>query len=67
LLLLATVTGWVDAIGFTRLFQVFPANQSGNMVLFGISVGNAGRHPPGVPGSRAQARKSLPGPTLEGT
>jgi uncharacterized membrane protein YoaK (UPF0700 family) len=39
-LTLAAVTGWVDAIGFTHLFGVFPANQSGNLVLFGISVGD---------------------------
>jgi len=39
-LTLAAVTGCVDAIGFTRLFGVFPANQTGNIVLFGISVGD---------------------------
>jgi uncharacterized membrane protein YoaK (UPF0700 family) len=37
---LAAITGYVDAIGFTRLFGVFPANQSGNVVLFGIALGN---------------------------
>jgi uncharacterized membrane protein YoaK (UPF0700 family) len=39
-LVLVLVTGFVDAIGFTRLFGVFPANQTGNIVLFGISVGD---------------------------
>jgi uncharacterized membrane protein YoaK (UPF0700 family) len=37
---LATIAGFVDAIGFTRLFGVFPANQSGNAVLLGIGVGD---------------------------
>lgn len=36
---LASITGYVDAIGFTRLFGVFPANQTGNVVLFGIGLG----------------------------
>lgn len=40
-LALASVTGWVDGIGFTRLFHVFPANQSGNVVLFGVALGDA--------------------------
>lgn len=39
-LVLTIVTGIVDAIGFTRLFHVFPANQTGNLVLLGISVGD---------------------------
>jgi uncharacterized membrane protein YoaK (UPF0700 family) len=39
-LVLVLVTGFVDAIGFTRLFGVFPANQTGNIVLFGISIGD---------------------------
>jgi uncharacterized membrane protein YoaK (UPF0700 family) len=39
-LVLVVVTGFVDAIGFTRLFGVFPANQTGNIVLFGISIGD---------------------------
>ena len=34
------IAGYVDAIGFTRLFQVFPANQSGNAVLLGIAIGD---------------------------
>lgn len=39
-LVLTIATGIVDAIGFTRLFHVFPANQTGNLVLLGISVGD---------------------------
>ena len=37
---LAAITGYVDAIGFVHLFGVFPANQSGNVVLFGIALGS---------------------------
>jgi uncharacterized membrane protein YoaK (UPF0700 family) len=37
--LLAAVAGYVDAIGFDRVFDVFPANQSGNAVLLGIGIG----------------------------
>lgn len=37
---LAAVAGCVDAIGFERVFDVFPANQSGNAVLLGIALGN---------------------------
>jgi uncharacterized membrane protein YoaK (UPF0700 family) len=39
-LLLAAVTGYFDAVGFTRLFSVFVANQSGNVILFGIGLGD---------------------------
>lgn len=39
-LVLTVITGIVDAIGFTRLFHVFPANQTGNLVLLGISIGD---------------------------
>ena len=38
--MMALIAGYVDAIGFTRLFDVFPANQSGNAVLLGIAVGD---------------------------
>ena len=27
--MMALIAGYVDAIGFTKLFNVFPANQSG--------------------------------------
>mgnify|MGYP002336513559 CR=1 FL=1 len=37
---LATITGYVDAIGYTRLFEVFPANQTGNVVFFGVAIGD---------------------------
>ncbi len=37
---LAVVAGFVDAVGFTSLFAVFPANQSGNAVLLGIGIGD---------------------------
>ena len=36
---LALVAGYVDAICFDGVFDVFPANQSGNAVLLGISIG----------------------------
>ena len=38
-LTLALVAGCVDAVCFDRIFDVFPANQSGNAVLLGIAVG----------------------------
>lgn len=38
--LLAAIAGYVDAIGFNRVFDVFPANQSGNAVLLGIGLGD---------------------------
>jgi uncharacterized membrane protein YoaK (UPF0700 family) len=38
--LLAATAGYVDAIGFDRVFDVFPANQSGNAVLLGIGLGD---------------------------
>ena len=37
---LAFVAGCVDAIGFGRVFDVFPANQSGNAVVLGIALGH---------------------------
>jgi uncharacterized membrane protein YoaK (UPF0700 family) len=36
---LAAVAGMVDAICFGHLFDVFPANQSGNVIFFGVAVG----------------------------
>jgi len=38
---LGAVAGFVDAVSFGRLFEVFPANQSGNAVLLGIGLGDA--------------------------
>jgi uncharacterized membrane protein YoaK (UPF0700 family) len=38
--LLAVIAGYVDAVGFTHLFDVFPANQSGNAVLLGVAIGD---------------------------
>jgi uncharacterized membrane protein YoaK (UPF0700 family) len=38
---LAIVAGLVDAVCFARVFDVFPANQSGNAVLLGIGLGRA--------------------------
>jgi uncharacterized membrane protein YoaK (UPF0700 family) len=40
-LLLALVTGYVDGVGFVHMFTVFVANQSGNVILFGIGIGDA--------------------------
>ena len=37
--LLATVSGFVDAFVYLRVFPVFTANQSGNLVLAGIAIG----------------------------
>lgn len=37
---LAAVAGYVDAVSFSQLFGVFPANQSGNVILAGIAIGN---------------------------
>ncbi len=35
--ILAVTAGFVDAVGFLRLFGVFAANQSGNLVLLGMA------------------------------
>ena len=35
---LAVTAGFVDAVGFLHLFGVFPANQSGNLVLLGMAL-----------------------------
>ena len=42
---LAMVAGFVDAVGFSRVFGVFPANQSGNVIFLGMALGGS----PGVP------------------
>lgn len=42
---LAVAAGFVDAVGFLRLFGVFPANQSGNVALLGMSLDDAAPAP----------------------
>ena len=37
--LLATVSGFVDAFVYLRIFPVFTANQSGNLILAGVAIG----------------------------
>ena len=43
---LTAIAGCVDAIAFTRVTGVFPANQSGNLILLGLG---AGGFPGGAP------------------
>ncbi|MGI9577495.1 MAG: YoaK family protein, partial [Microthrixaceae bacterium] len=38
-ILLAMVSGFVDAFIYLRVFPVFTANQSGNLILAGIAIG----------------------------
>ena len=45
---LAAVAGFVDAVGFNRLFGVFPANQSGNVAFLGMAIGSARFSPASV-------------------
>jgi uncharacterized membrane protein YoaK (UPF0700 family) len=42
-LVLAALTGFVDAVAFDRFLGVFPANQSGNAVFLGVAIGG-GEH-----------------------
>lgn len=42
---LAAITGYVDAVGFASFLGVFPANQSGNMVFLGMAIGGDGPTP----------------------
>jgi uncharacterized membrane protein YoaK (UPF0700 family) len=42
---LAAVTGFVDAVGFASFLGVFPANQSGNLVFLGMAIGGHGPAP----------------------
>ena len=42
---LAAITGYVDAVGYASLLGVFPANQSGNMVFLGMAIGGNGPTP----------------------
>jgi uncharacterized membrane protein YoaK (UPF0700 family) len=39
--LLAGLTGFVDAVAYDRFLGVFPANQSGNAVFLGTSIGGS--------------------------
>lgn len=39
--LLAALTGFVDAVAFSRFLGVFPANQSGNAVFLGMAIGGS--------------------------
>src|SRR3954468_8311561 len=39
--LLAGITGFVDAVAFDRFLRVFPANQSGNAVFLGMAIGGS--------------------------
>jgi uncharacterized membrane protein YoaK (UPF0700 family) len=40
-LLLAAITGFVDAVAYSRFLGVFPANQSGNAVFLGMALGGS--------------------------
>jgi uncharacterized membrane protein YoaK (UPF0700 family) len=40
-LLLAGITGFVDAVAYDRFLGVFPANQSGNAVFLGMAIGGS--------------------------
>lgn len=40
-LVLAALTGFVDAVAFDRFLRVFPANQSGNAVFLGTAIGGS--------------------------
>ena len=42
---LALIAGFVDAVGFLHLFGVFAANQSGNVIFFGMSISEASPAP----------------------
>ena len=39
--LLAAITGFVDAVAYTRFLGVFPANQSGNAAFLGMAIGGS--------------------------
>jgi uncharacterized membrane protein YoaK (UPF0700 family) len=42
-LLLAALTGFVDAVAYDRFLGIFPANQSGNAVFLGTAIGGTGQ------------------------
>jgi uncharacterized membrane protein YoaK (UPF0700 family) len=41
-LVLAALTGFVDAVAYDRFLGIFPANQSGNAVFLGTAIGGSG-------------------------
>ena len=43
--MLTAVAGFVDAVAYTRVTGVFPANQSGNLILLGLVVGGTSGAP----------------------
>lgn len=45
---LTAIAGCVDAVAYTRITGVFPANQSGNLILLGLAAGGT----PGAPAWR---------------
>ncbi len=47
-MMLAFVAGFVDAVGYLHVVNVFPANQSGNVAFLGLSIGGASPAPGGV-------------------
>jgi uncharacterized membrane protein YoaK (UPF0700 family) len=46
---LAAVAGFVDAVSYLRVVAVFPANQSGNAVFLGLSIGGHSPAPEWAP------------------
>jgi uncharacterized membrane protein YoaK (UPF0700 family) len=38
---LGALAGYVDAVCFGHLFEVFPVNQSGNIIFFGVAIGDS--------------------------
>ena len=48
-MVLAVVAGFVDAVVFLHVVGVFPANQSGNVVFLGLSIGGASPAPGWAP------------------
>ena len=48
-MVLALVAGFVDAVGYLHVINVFPANQSGNVAFLGLSIGGASPAPGWAP------------------
>ena len=55
-MVLAVVAGFVDAVGFLHVVDVFPANQSGNVAFLGLSIG--GKSPRRGGRRRSRSRRS---------